>query len=63
MSSDPSPRLDAELATVAARMVEIRRDLHRHPELSHQETRTARFAAARCRELGYTVHEGVAAPG
>ena len=63
MSSDPSPRLDAELATVAARMVEIRRDLHRHPELSHQETRTARFAAARCRELGYTVHEGVGGTG
>ena len=63
MSSDPSPRLDAALAGVAARMVETRRDLHRHPELSHQETRTARIAAARCRELGFSVHEGVGGTG
>ena len=63
MSSDPSPRLDAELAGVAGRMVETRRDLHRHPELSHQEARTAQIAAARCRELGFSVREGVGGAG
>jgi amidohydrolase len=63
MSSDPSPRLDAALAGVAARMVETRRDLHRHPELSHQESRTAQIAAARCRELGFSVREGVGGTG
>jgi amidohydrolase len=63
MSPDPSPRLDAALAGAAGRMVETRRDLHRHPELSHRETRTAQVAAARCRELGYTVREGVGGTG
>ena len=55
MSSGPSPRLDAELAGVTGRMVETRRDLHRHPELSHQETRTAQMVAARCRQLAIIV--------
>ena len=63
MSPDPSPRLDAALAGAAGRMVETRRDLHRHPELSHQETRTARVAAARCRELGFAVRESVGGTG
>jgi amidohydrolase len=63
MSSGPSPRLDAELAGVTGRMVETRRDLHRHPELSHQETRTAQMVAARCRELGFSVREGVGGTG
>jgi amidohydrolase len=33
-------------------MVEVRRDLHRHPELAHQERRTAGIVANRLRELG-----------
>jgi hippurate hydrolase len=37
---------------VLARMVEIRRDLHRHPELSWQEERTAARVAERLAELG-----------
>jgi amidohydrolase len=63
MSSGPSSRLDAELAGVTGRMVETRRDLHRHPELSHQETRTAQMVAVRCRELGFSVREGVGGTG
>ncbi len=39
-------------AAVFDRMVAIRRDLHRHPELSWQEERTAERASARLRELG-----------
>jgi amidohydrolase len=34
------------------RMVEMRRDFHRHPELAHQERRTASVVAARLQELG-----------
>jgi amidohydrolase len=34
------------------RLVELRRDFHRHPELSHQEHRTAGIVAERLRELG-----------
>lgn len=39
------------------------RDLHTHPELSFQETRTAGLVAARLRELGYDVTEGVGQTG
>lgn len=38
-------------------------DLHRHPELSYQETRTAGIAAAHLRELGLDVEEGVGVTG
>lgn len=38
-------------------------DLHRHPELSFQETRTAGIAAAHLRDLGLEVEEGVGVTG
>jgi hippurate hydrolase len=38
-------------------------DLHRHPELSFQETRTAGIAAAHLRGLGLDVHEGIGRTG
>jgi amidohydrolase len=37
----------------AAELVATRRDLHAHPELAYQETRTARVVAERLRALGY----------
>lgn len=46
-----------------ARAVALRRDLHRHPELKFEETRTAARVAERLRELGYRVREGVARTG
>jgi hippurate hydrolase len=39
------------------------RDLHEHPELSHQEHRTAAAVAAWLRECGYDVHEDVGGTG
>lgn len=38
-------------------------DLHRHPELSFQETRTAGIAAGHLADLGLEVHEGVGITG
>ncbi|OJU41069.1 MAG: amidohydrolase [Microbacterium sp. 69-10] len=38
-------------------------DLHQHPELSFQETRTAGIAAGQLRDLGLEVHEGVGGTG
>ena len=38
-------------------------DLHQHPELSFQETRTAGLVADRLRALGYEVHEGIGPTG
>lgn len=39
------------------------RDLHAHPELSHQERRTASKVAGRLRDLGCEVYEGVGGTG
>ncbi|WP_174550543.1 amidohydrolase [Nocardia vermiculata] len=39
------------------------RDLHRHPELSHEEHRTGGLVAGRLREFGYEVREGVGGTG
>lgn len=50
--------------SVTQRMVEIRRDLHRNPELSRQEHRTAEIIAAELRDIGVDeVVEGVAETG
>ncbi len=46
-----------------ASLVRDRRDLHQHPELGFQETRTATLAAERLRGLGYDVHTGVGRTG
>jgi hippurate hydrolase len=51
------------LDAVRAWQEEFYRDLHAHPELSHQEQRTAAAVAARLREFGYQVHEGVGGTG
>ncbi len=46
-----------------ASLVRDRRDLHQHPELGFQETRTATLAAERLRALGYDVRTGVGRTG
>ena len=50
-------------ATVGARLRSAYEDLHRHPELSDQEHRTAGIAAEWLRQHGYQVHEGVGTTG
>lgn len=45
------------------KLVERRRDFHRHPELSFEEYRTAGIVADWCRELGLEVQTGVAKTG
>jgi IAA-amino acid hydrolase len=44
-------------------LVAMRRDLHRHPELSFREHRTAGVAARAVEALGYRVREGVGRTG
>jgi amidohydrolase len=52
----PPPVSDAEIKAAAEamvpRLVETRRDLHRHPELSNREERTGKLVAERLRSLG-----------
>ena len=45
------------------RLRDIYLDLHAHPELSHQERRTAGIAAAWLRDHGFLVHEGIGGTG
>jgi amidohydrolase len=44
-------------------LAELYRDLHRHPELSFAETRTAAVAAAWLREAGFATTDGVGRTG
>ncbi len=63
--------MDAELIrTVRERVraltdfvVATRREIHAHPELGHQERRTAALIAATLKDLPYEVQEGVAGTG
>src|SRR5262249_25024621 len=40
-------------------LVEIYKDIHAHPELSHQESRTSGLLATELRKAGYTVTEHI----
>ncbi len=53
----------AGLESTRAWPEELYRDVHQHPELSHQEHRTAELVAGRLRGAGYEVHEGVGGTG
>ncbi len=44
-------------------LIDLRRDLHRHPELSFQEFRTAEIAARQVEALGFEVRRGVGRTG
>jgi amidohydrolase len=44
-------------------VVAFRRDIHAHPELGFEESRTAGIVSARLRDLGYEVHDGIAITG
>src|SRR5256885_9800358 len=44
-------------------LIATRRDLHQHPELGFEETRTATLVAERLRALGYDVWTGVGNTG
>lgn len=46
------------------KLVEIRRDIHMHPELSNEEVRTSKLVTDRLKELGFTdIKTGVAKHG
>jgi amidohydrolase len=55
--------MDRRLETVQAELVAIRHDLHRHPEASGQEVRTAGVIAERLRTLGLDVRTDVGGHG
>jgi amidohydrolase len=56
-------RISATLETRREALIEMRRDIHRHPEVAGEERRTAGLVAKRLRELGLEVQEGVGGHG
>ena len=58
-----TPNLKAAIAAHQDEMIAIRRDLHQHPEVAFEETRTAHIIAQRLKELGLEVREGLATTG
>lgn len=63
MAADDITATLADLDSIRAWQEDFYRDLHAHPELSHQERRTASNVAARLRETGSEVHEHVGGTG
>ncbi len=56
-------RIHEDAAALAATVTELRRDLHRHPELGFREVRTARKISEYLAELGVEHRTGVAETG
>ncbi len=51
------------MGQITPKLIELRRDFHRHPELGFKETRTAGIVADHLRGLGLEVRTGVAETG
>jgi hippurate hydrolase len=56
-------KISAAIGNALPELVAIRRDLHAHPELGLDETRTSAFIAGHLEALGYTVTTGLAKTG
>lgn len=63
VSAPLQSKIDKQAKEIEARMVEWRRDLHKNPELSNREFKTAAKVAEHLRSLGIEVQTGVAHTG
>ena len=52
-----------KIEQIQSEMVAWRHDLHAHPEIAFEETRTADFVARKLTEFGIEVHRGLAKTG
>lgn len=59
----PDTEISARIEEVMPRVVAWRRDIHAHPELSNEETRTAALVERELRRLGFDVRTGVGITG
>ena len=57
------PRIQELAATLAPRLIEIRRHIHSHPELSGQEYQTAAYVAGVLASSGVRAIEGIGKTG
>jgi len=60
---DRTGTIDRTVSAVAPEIVKIQEDIHAHPELSMQETRTAALVADYFRKLGLEVRTGIGGTG
>jgi amidohydrolase len=63
VSAQTDAEIRAAVDKISPRMIEIRHDIHQHPELGNRETRTADLVATELRRLGMEVRTGVAHTG
>jgi amidohydrolase len=59
IANDPRAIIENLVATAEPRLIELRRDIHAHPELSFEEVRTAGVVAAELARLGVPHRTGV----
>ena len=62
-TNELSERISAAALKLEDKVIAWRRDIHEHPELSYQETRTAALAAEHLKKLGIEVKTGVGITG
>src|SRR5512139_1418605 len=55
--------IDQKAAAIQSKLVEWRRYIHQHPELSNREYKTGEYVAAHLKALGLEVQTGVAKTG
>lgn len=61
--NDPSPLIEQSIREIEPRLIEIRRDLHAHPEVGFETLRTAAIVADELRALGLSPKTGVGRVG
>ncbi len=62
-SSNPAAAVLNSLPEIRSWQEDLYRDIHQHPELSHQEHRTARLVAGKLRGSGFEVLNGIGGTG
>lgn len=62
-AEDFKQRLAPEIEAIVPQMIEWRRDIHEHPELSNREFRTSALVAEHLESLGMEVRTGIAHTG
>jgi len=62
-SAHANINIDKELKSVENKVIEWRRDIHKHPELGNRETRTAAIVAKHLKSLGMQVETDIAHTG
>ncbi|MFN2412435.1 MAG: amidohydrolase [Pyrinomonadaceae bacterium] len=62
-ADDVSREIDAATMKMMPKIIEWRRHIHRYPELSNREVKTAKYVEIHLRRLGFEVRTGIAKTG